>query len=226
MWQLFWVVLLESLIMLHLPLQFEGKRLKEPFAEFIKTLNPHALLITCGLPASFKTTVSAEISKLVGYRILRSDLIRLEVLKNEDVFDAKVAGDMRKRLAVYDEMFRQANQALSEGGVGVILDATFVTQALRRQAAEIAAKHGVPLVILETRCPQELSLAIIRQRTKEQYCSNALTEEAYLANKAKFEAVDVDDLKVHYPSLGVVHFVVSACSVNSSEWYVTELNQR
>jgi predicted kinase len=147
-------------------------------------------------------------------------------LKNEDGVDAKVAGDMRKRLAVYDEMFRQANQALSEGGAGVILDATFVTQALRRQAAEIAAKHGVPLVILETRCPQELSLAIIRQRTKEQYCSNALTEEAYLANKAKFEAVDVDDLKVHYPALEVVHFVVSACSVNSSEWYVTELNQR
>ncbi len=76
MWQLFWVVLLESLIMFHLPLQFEGEHLKEPFAEFIKTLNPHALLITCGLPASFKTTVSAEISKLVGYRILRSDLSR------------------------------------------------------------------------------------------------------------------------------------------------------
>ncbi len=182
-------------------------------------------MITCGLPATYKTTVSAEVAKLVGYQILRSDLIRLEVLKNENVFDVKVAGDMQKRLAVYDELFQRADQALQAGEVGLILDATFVTQNLRRQAAEIASKHNVPFVILETRCPQERSLAIIRQRTKTKYCSNALTEEAYLANKAKFEAVDVADLTQRFPKLALLYFVVSPCSEDRKEWFITELEQ-
>jgi predicted kinase len=110
--------------------------LREPFAEFVETqLNPDILLITCGLPGTWKTETSQEISKIKGYPILRTDLIRLEVLKNEDIFDAKVAGNMNKRELVYDEMFRQA-ETLARKGKGVILDATFVTQNLRRRAAE------------------------------------------------------------------------------------------
>jgi predicted kinase len=168
--------------------------LREPFAEFVETnLAPETLLITCGLPATWKTETSAEVSKIKGYPILRSDLLRLEVLKGEDVFDAKVAGNMNKRLSVYDEMFRQAD-ALAGQGKGIILDATFVTQELRRRAAEIAAKHGMTFVILETSCPQEVSVERLQKRTKEKYESNALTVEAYLANKRKFEPVDLDDL--------------------------------
>ena len=67
-------------------------------------LSPNILLITCGLPGTWKTETSQEISKIRGYPILRTDLIRLEVLKNEDIFDAKVAGNMSKRELVYDEM--------------------------------------------------------------------------------------------------------------------------
>jgi len=143
------------------------------------------LLITCGLPGTWKTETSEEISKIKGYPILRSDLIRLEVLKGENVFDEKVASDMSKRTAVYDEVFRRADGVLEKGG-SVILDATFVTQALRRRAAEIAAKHNKTLVILQTHCPQEVSIARILRRTQENYESNALTEQAYLNNKKKF----------------------------------------
>ena len=85
--------------------------MREPFAEFIETeLGSGILLITCGLPATWKTETSEEVSKIKGYPILRSDLIRLEVLKNEDVFDPKVAGNMSKRLSVYDEMFKRADE--------------------------------------------------------------------------------------------------------------------
>ena len=160
--------------------------MKEPFAEFVKAeLGPRTLLITCGLPASYKTETSEEIAKIKGYPILRSDLIRLEVLKNEDVFDAKVAGNMNKRLSVYDEVFRRADELAGKSEAGLILDATFVTQDLRRRAAEIAAKHDLNFIILQTSCPQEVSIARIMRRTKEKYESNALTEEAYLANKNK-----------------------------------------
>lgn len=204
-----------------------GTQLKEPFAQFIKThLEPRTLLITCGLPASYKTETSEQVAKIKGYPILRSDLIRLEVLKNEDVFDAKVAGNMNKRLSVYDEVFRRADELAKKSDSGIILDATFVTQELRRRAAEIAAKHNMTFVILQTSCPQEVSLARIKKRTKEKYESNALTEEAYLANKNKFEAVDLDDLKKQYPQLNAVHLTVDTCRDESDLWYVVGMEKR
>jgi predicted kinase len=203
-----------------------GVRLREPFAEFVETeLGFAILLITCGLPATWKTETSAEVSKIKGYPILRSDLLRLEVLKGEDVFDAKVAGNMSKRLSVYDEMFSRADD-LSVKGKGVILDATFVTQELRRRAAEIAAKHDMTFVILETSCPQEVSVARLQRRTKEKYESNALTVEAYLANKRKFEPVDLDDLKRLHPQLKIVHLTVDTCHDSPENWYIVGMEKR
>jgi len=201
--------------------------LREPFAEFVKNeLGSSVLLITSGLPGTWKTETSEEISKINGYPILRSDLIRLEVLKGEDVFDAKVAGNMSKRLSVYDEMFRRADDLVEKSKKGVILDATFVTQELRRRAAEIAARHGMTFVILETNCSEEASLARIMRRTKEAYESNALTKEAYLANKSKFELVDVDDLKKRYPQLRIVHLTVDTEHDPPEDWYVIGMEKR
>ena len=201
--------------------------MKEPFAKFIKTnLEPKTLLITCGLPGTWKTETSEEVSKIKGYLILRSDLIRLEVLKNEDVFDAKVAGNMNKRLSVYDEVFRRADDLAMKTVPGIILDATFVAQDLRRRAAEIAAKHNMTFVILQTSCPEEVSIARIERRTKEKYESNALTVDAYLANKSKFEPVDIDDLKKRYPTLKILHLTVDTCRDNSENWYIIGMEKR
>ena len=200
--------------------------MKEPFVEFIKAnLGSKTLLITCGLPATWKTETSAEVSKIKGYPILRSDLIRLEVLKGEDVFDPKVAGNLNKRLSVYDELFRRADN-LAGQGKSIILDATFVTQDLRRRAAEIAAKNGLTFVILETSCPQEVSVARIKKRTKEKYESNALTVEAYLANKRKFEPVDLDDLEKLYPALKIVDLTVDTCHESPEDWYIIGMEKR
>ncbi len=204
-----------------------GITLKEPFANFIKSnLSPNTLLITCGLPATWKTETSEEVSKIKGYPILRSDLIRLEVLKGEDVFDQKVAGNMGKRLSVYDEMFRRADELAGKSKSGMILDATFVTQDLRRCAAEIAAKHDMTFVIMQTSCPMEVSVARLQRRTKEKYESNALTVDAYLANKKKFEPIDLNDLKKNYPKLNVLHLTVDTCQDDPKDWYIIGVEKR
>jgi predicted kinase len=200
--------------------------LKEPFGRFVENeLGPGVLLITCGLPGTWKTETSEQISKIKGYPILRSDLIRLEVLKGENIFDEKVASDMSKRTMVYDETFRRADEAIAEGD-GVIIDATFVTQSLRRRAAEIAAKHNKRFVILETHCPQEVAIGRILRRTKGEYESNALTEQAYLNNKKRFEKVDVDDLKRLYPGLEIIHVTVDTQYDPPEDWYVIDLEKR
>ena len=75
--------------------------MRERFIDFIKAeLIPETGLIACGLPASYKTETTEVIAKVKEYRILRTDMIRLEVLKNEDIFDEKVASNMEKRKLV------------------------------------------------------------------------------------------------------------------------------
>ncbi len=200
--------------------------MREPFGEFVeRELGTGLLLITCGLPGTWKTETAQEISRIKGYPILRSDLIRLEVLEGENIFDEKVASDMSKRAMVYDETFRRADEAL-ERGDSAILDATFITQSLRRRAAEIAAKHNRIFVILETHCPEEVAIARILRRTKEDYQSNALTEQAYLNNKKKFEEVDLDDLKRLHPNLDIMHLIVDTQRDSPEGWYVIGLEER
>ncbi len=200
--------------------------MKEPFIEFIKNkLGSYFLLIACGLPGTWKTETTEEVAKITGNPLLRSDLIRLEVLKNEDIFDEKVASNMNKRTRVYDEMFNQADESLSKSK-GVILDATFITQELRRRAAAIAARHNLRFVIMQTDCPQEVSIRRILERTKEDYVSNALTEQAYLNNKKKFEKVDLNDLKNSYPSLDITHLLVDTRHDLPKDWYVIGVEKR
>ena len=78
--------------------------MKEPFLKFVENelAGSGFLLIACGLPASWKTETTEEVARITGHPILRTDLIRLEVLKNEDIFDEKVASNMDKRTLVYD----------------------------------------------------------------------------------------------------------------------------
>lgn len=194
--------------------------MQEPFVEFMQAeLQPRTVLIACGLPASYKTETTEVIAAIMQYKILRTDLIRLEVLQNEDIFDEKVAANMNKRTLVYDEMFALADE-LAAKGEGVVLDATFITQALRRRAAGVAATHAMTLVIQQTRCPREVSLRRIAERSKENYESNALTEQAYTNNLKRFEPVDLDDLKELHPGLHIVHLLVDTASDAAKEWLV------
>jgi hypothetical protein len=71
-----------------------------------------------------------------------------------------------------------------------------------------------------------VSLARISKRTKEKYESNALTPEAYLANKGKFEPVNVDALKEKFPSLKVVHLTVNTCHNEMEQWLIVGEDKR
>ncbi len=200
--------------------------MREPFEAYVREHYPDTpVLIACGLPATNKTETMEVVARVRGYRILRTDMIRKEVLKNEDIFDNAVASNMDKRKMVYDAMFRLAGETVA-AGQGVILDATFVTQALRRRAAEVAAERGMPFIIQQTRCTEEYSLNKISKRTKENYESNALSSQAYYNNVKVFEEVDLDELKSLYPALEVTHLVVDTNSDLEADWFVVDRTDR
>jgi predicted kinase len=201
--------------------------MEKDFLEVIESEVPKdGVLISVGLPGNWKSPVTEEIAKIKGFQILRSDLIRLEVLKGQDFFDNKVASDPDNRRKVYEEMFRQAKHALETNRGGLILDATFFTQELRSRAAELAMKAHRAFVIAECVCTEEKSIERILKRTKENYESNALTREAYLNNKALFQSVDIDDFKKRFNSLSIIHLTIDTEYDTLPDWKIRKIEKR
>ena len=197
------------------------------FSDVIQSEIPKdCVLISVGLPGSWKSPVTEEIARLKGFQILRSDLIRLEVLKGEDIFDNKVASDPSRRKKVYEEMFRQAENTLKTIQDGLILDATFFTQELRSKAAELAEKAHRTFVIAECVCTEERSIERILKRTKENYESNALTKEAYLNNKAMFQPIEPLDLKKRFKTLPIIYLTIDTEYDTPSDWKIRKIEKR
>ncbi len=58
-----------------------GFQMERAFAKVIESEVPKgSVLISVGLPGSWKSPVTEEIARLKGFQILRSDMIRVEVL--------------------------------------------------------------------------------------------------------------------------------------------------
>jgi predicted kinase len=201
--------------------------MERDFSEVVSLEIPDdCLLISVGLPGSWKSPVTEEIARRKGFDILRSDLIRLEVLKGEDIFDNKVASNLDKRKRVYEEMFSRAEKILENSKKGLILDATFFTNELRAKAAEIAKKANRAFVIAECVCSEKRSIERILKRTKENYESNALTREAYLNNKALFESIDLEGLKKGLNQLPIIHIKIDTEDDYPSGWKIIKIEKR
>ena len=197
------------------------------FSETIASEVPKgSLLISVGLPGSWKSPVTEEIAKIKDFEILRSDFIRVEVLKGKDIFNEKVASSQENRMMVYEEMFSRAGAKLREGVGGLILDATFFTQDLRSRAAKLASDASRPLVIAECVCTEEASMRRILKRTKENYESNALTRQAYLNNKKIFEPVDIAALKRAYTELPIIELTIDTEFDDPPRWRVIAIKKR
>ena len=118
--------------------------MREPFRKFIeKELKNGFLLIACGLPATAKSGAVEVIRQIRGGAVLSTDVLRREVLKDHDIFDSEVAGDMKKRTQVYDVMFEMADEAF-KNNKNVILDATFVTQAFKTSPVRHPFPFSIP----------------------------------------------------------------------------------
>ena len=201
--------------------------MERAFSEVIQSEIPkECVLISVGLPGSWKSPVTEEIARLKGFQILRSDIIRLEVLKGEDIFDNKVASDPDRRKRVYEEMFRRAENTLKTTQDGLILDATFFTQDLRSKAAELAEKANRSFVIAECVCTEERSIERISKRTKENYESNALTKEAYLNNKTLFQPIDTADFKKRFKTLPIIYLTIDTEYDTPPDWKIKKIEKR
>ncbi len=140
-------------------------------------------VVVFGLSGSGKSFLSRILHEDMGYRWLRSDVIRKE-LAGIDPYHKAVSDfgegiyteDMTRR--VYEEMLRRAKE-LVERGERVVLDATFLKRWQREAVKELFPNAFFILAVAEE---EE-----IKRRLKDRRDVSDADYEIYLAQKRIFE---------------------------------------
>ncbi|MBI2853583.1 MAG: AAA family ATPase [Chloroflexi bacterium] len=188
----------------------EGFKLNDPYlseAEKKKALNSACryfvlaesyvakklfLIIMVGMVGTGKTTVAEQIASRLGATVISSDVTRKKLAgipptdhRYGEPDSGIYSSDFSRR--TYDTLFQEAKRIITEGKP-VILDATFMLSAGRRQARELAAELGIKFMAIECVLPEEEARRRLDKRMQEVTASDA-GWDIYLKHKKTFEPV-------------------------------------
>jgi aminoglycoside phosphotransferase family enzyme/predicted kinase len=147
------------------PLVQAAQRYIELADGYAAKLGAPLLLVVCGLSGSGKSSLAAELAATLGLELLQTDAVRCELftaIKTPAEYNQQKY-QPQNRQRVYDEMFRRADELLSQR-VSVILDGTFLAAKLRTDAVSLAERHGAQALVIHCHCPDETALQRIAQR--------------------------------------------------------------
>ncbi len=148
-----------------------------------------ALVITIGLMGTGKSTLASALSLEMRAELLRTDVVRREIMPNKDgEMDAFGAGRYRAeaRQLVYEEVLNRAEYWL-QLGVPVVVDGVYSQCGPREQLLQLASKLGTSAIILDCHCPRDVALQRITERQQGQDASEA-RPELYDRQLAEWEA--------------------------------------
>ncbi|WP_151446222.1 bifunctional aminoglycoside phosphotransferase/ATP-binding protein [Lacisediminimonas profundi] len=142
---------------------------------------PARLVITHGFSGSGKSTVAAELARMLGALRLRSDVERKRLLGMAATTHPTGAERLalyteQARLDVYAHLAQQAAHVLASGMTAVV-DATFLLGPQRDMFLRLAIELGVPLLILDCRADP----AVLRQRLLARQRAGADPSDADIA---------------------------------------------
>lgn len=128
-------------------------------------------LVVNGLTGTGKSTVARGLASRTGAAIFSSDIIRKELAgitpetpQPEEYGQGIYSTEMTQR--TYAAMFERAEKALGRGE-SVILDATFISEALRQEAFDRGVRLGIEPVFIECQCPEETITRRLRERFRK-----------------------------------------------------------
>lgn len=113
------------------------------------------LIVVCGLPGAGKTTVAREVVERKDAKLLRTDVIRKEILTEPRYTEAETQ-------LVYEEAFDRARETLSEDR-NVVIDGTFRERDYRIRALETAEEVESGFQLVRVVCDED----VVRKRIKE-----------------------------------------------------------
>jgi uncharacterized protein len=125
------------------------------------------ILVVGGLPGTGKSTLAKGLANALGADLLRTDVIRQELYGTAGGGTA-VNGDIYRpeaRVRVYRELFRRA-AALHAQQISVVLDGTFSSASLLREARGLVTDSRAIWLAVECCCPAEVAHERIHNRLK------------------------------------------------------------
>jgi predicted kinase len=134
------------------------------------------LVAVGGIIASGKSTVARLIASELGAPVVDADRTRKHLVGVEPTSHANEAAwtgayDPAFTERVYKEVLRRA-QIVLESGRSVVIDASFRSTAMRRDAAALAATLHVPVQFVECRAPEPTCRARLVERAKTETVSD------------------------------------------------------
>jgi len=142
-----------------------------------------------GLSGTGKSSVAQRLARALGLRYASSDVVRKELAGVEGAAPAAwgegiYAAGLTE--ATYARMGELASEAL-EAGEGVVLDATFRDGAQRQILADIAARHGATIMLIEVTCDEEVVAKRLAARARRGDSASDATIETYRRQRQQWE---------------------------------------
>jgi predicted kinase len=146
------------------------------------------LILICGLPATGKSTVAKRLSKALGTEVLRTDIVRRELIKDPSYTQGE-------KDFIYKAVFLIADY-LIKNDVNVIIDGTFYKESLRKRARDIARKRGKRFFLIESRCPEDIVLKRLENRKRNLRSPSDADVDVYYNIKKLFEEIEEDHIVI------------------------------
>ncbi len=160
------------------------------------------LILTAGLMGTGKSVLARAISPLLGAQIIRTDVLRKELMQidpgerhPEKFGEGIYAASVSRR--TYEEALRRAGRMLS-GGASVLIDASFRRRGDRLMAMQTAAAAGADFFVLECVCPEEIARTRLEKRSLDDTEASDGRWELFAAQRKAFETIDEMPTGVHF----------------------------
>ncbi len=162
--------------------------------DYASRFNPQRLLVTCGLTGSGKSYLSRHLAARYGLEHVRSDEVRKSLLgldvderRHVPYGQGEYSAEMTSR--TYEAMLGRAEAALAAGR-SVVLDGCYIHLDQRSGPRQLAARIGVPVLLLECRTTEE----VVRERLDRRVAKGKSVSdgrwEIYRKQAAEFEPCD------------------------------------
>lgn len=155
---------------------------------------PPCLMLTCGLPATGKTSAACLLAAPFEAAILRSDVVRKQLqgrARTERWSGGFLEGPYAPEWTArtYDALLAHAGDLLRAGRT-VVVDATFPRRAWRDAFRQLARGIGVPFLLVHLSVPEEVVAARMAARARDAAEVSDATLEVYRLAKTAFEPPD------------------------------------
>jgi predicted kinase len=183
---------------------------------YASRLEKSTVIIITGLSGTGKTSLARAIAGELGLRVVSSDAVRKAVFgaAGQPYAYGEGAYTAEANRVTYEKLIDAGGRLLQQDG-GVILDATFRSDADRVLAREMADRAGASFRVIECRLPQEIVRKRLERRAARKETLSDATWATYLRQRQEFDSLVSSSAP--YLALDNSH-AISVTSHTATDW--------